>query len=510
MMILDKLIRELKSSGIDTIPGTELFKLYDTYGFPLDLAEDIACDNGLKIDEQGFTKEMDLQKTKARASWIEAEEEIAGIYKDIAKNIGSVKFLGYETLQADCSVKEIIKNKVSVEGANEGEKVEIILDKTPFYGESGGQVGDKGTIRADGLLMNVLDTKKLNEVVIHTATIKKGTLRTAMMVHAVVDSDSRKSIMRNHTATHLLHAALKTALGDHVKQAGSIVAPERLRFDFTHFYAMENRELQEVEGIVNEKIIENLPVNVTSTTLDDAINRGVTALFGEKYGEKVRIVQAGDFTAELCGGTHCNTTGEIGPFKIISEESVAAGIRRIEAMTGFTALDFIRKEEDELKKTADLLKVKELGVSEKLKKVLHELKSKEKELEKIKSKSAQEHVNIILDKAVYVDTIKVLAHKIDDFDIKTLRNLADTIKDKIASGVIVLGSSKNGQASYVAAITKDLIPKLNAGEILKIITGGKGGGRADMAQGGTKDVEGIDEAINSVVDIVQKKLKAGH
>ena len=298
------------------------------------------------------------EPTEATSEEIEAEEEIAGIYKDIAKNIGSVKFLGYETLQADCSVKEIIKNKVSVEGANEGEKVEIILDKTPFYGESGGQIGDKGTIRADGLLMDVLDTKKLNEVVIHTATIKKGTLRTAMMVHAVVDSDSRKSIMRNHTATHLLHAALKTALGDHVKQAGSLVAPERLRFDFTHFYAMENRELQEVEGIVNEKIIENLPVNVTSTTLDDAINRGVTALFGEKYGEKVRIVQAGDFTAELCGGTHCNTTGEIGPFKIISEESVAAGIRRIEAITGFTALDFIRREEDELKKTADLLKVK--------------------------------------------------------------------------------------------------------------------------------------------------------
>ena len=332
-------------------------------------------------------------------------------------------------------------------------------------------------------------------------------VRRGMAVHASVDEGRRKSIMRNHTATHLLHAALKTTFGDHIKQSGSLVAPERLRFDFTHFYALDNRELQEVEALINEKIIENLPLNVTSTSLDDALNEGVTALFGEKYGEKVRVVKAGDFTAELCGGIHCNTTGEIGPFKIISEGSVAAGIRRIEAITGFIALDFIRKEEHELKKTADLLRVKELQVSEKLEKIIHKLKSKEKELEKIKSKSAQEHVNIILDKAVDIDTIKVLAHKIDGFDIKTLRNLADTIKDKIGSGVIVLGSSKNGQASYVAAITKDLIPKLNAGEILKKITGGKGGGRADMAQGGTKDMEGIDDAINSVVDIVQKKLK---
>jgi alanyl-tRNA synthetase len=508
MILLDNLIKELKSSGKNTIPGTELFKLYDTYGFPLDLVGDIARDNRLNLDEQGFTREMDLQKIRARASWTGTEEEIAGVYKDVAKKTGSVTFLGYETLEAECTVKALIKNKASKEVAHEGETVEIILDKTPFYGESGGQVGDKGTIKAEGLLINVQDTKKLNEVIIHSAVMKKGVLRTGMTVHAAVDSDSRKSVMRNHTATHLLHAALKTTLGDHIKQSGSLVAPERLRFDFTHFYALDNRELQEVEGLVNEKIIENLSINVASTTLDDALNKGVTALFGEKYGEKVRVVKGGDFTAELCGGTHCNTTGEIGPFKIISEGSVAAGIRRIEAITGFTALDFIRKEEHELKKTADLLKVKELQVSEKLEKIIHDLKSKEKELEKIKSKSAREHVNIILDKAIDIDTIKVLAHKIDGFDIKTLRNLADTIKDKIGSGVIVLGSSKNGQASYVAAITKDLIPKLNAGEILKKITGGKGGGRADMAQGGTKDVEGIDDAINSVVDIVQKKLKA--
>ena len=507
MILLDNLIKELKSSGKNTIPGTELFKLYDTYGFPLDLAGDIARDNGLNLDEQGFTREMDLQKTRARASWTGTEEEIAGVYKDVAKKTGSVTFLGYETLQAECTVKTLIKNKVLIEVAHEGENVEIILDKTPFYGESGGQVGDKGTIKADGLLINEQATKKQSKVIIHTAVIKKGVLRTGMIVHAAVDSDSRKSIMRNHTATHLLHAALKTTFGDHIKQSGSLVAPERLRFDFTHFYALDNRELQEVEALINEKIIENLPLNVTSTSLDDALNEGVTALFGEKYGEKVRVVKAGDFTAELCGGIHCNTTGEIGPFKIISEGSVAAGIRRIEAITGFIALDFIRKEEHELKKTADLLRVKELQVSEKLEKIIHKLKSKEKELEKIKSKSAQEHVNIILDKAVDIDTIKVLAHKIDGFDIKTLRNLVDTIKDKIGSGVIVLGSSKNGQASYVAAITKDLIPKLNAGEILKKITGGKGGGRADMAQGGTKDMEGIDDAINSVVDIVQKKLK---
>ena len=516
MATLSKLINEVKLSGKDLIPGAELFKLYDTYGFPLDIARDIAEDNNLKIDEQGFNDEMELQKTKARASWVGAvydpsmthrEEEISSVYKDVLKKFGPTKFLGYETLQTDCIVNALIKDNSFTKEANEGDRIEIIMDKTPFYGESGGQVGDKGTIRADGLKIDVLDTKKFNEAIIHIADIKKGTIRSGMTVHASVDMDKRKSIMRNHTATHLLHSALKTVLGDHIKQAGSFVSIERLRFDFTHFYAMEDRELQEVEGIVNEKVIENSHVNIAWTTIDDAVSKGAIALFGEKYGERVRVVRAGDFTAELCGGTHCNATGEIGPFKIISEGSVSAGTRRIEAVTGFAALEFIKTEEYELKKIAELLKVKEIKVSDRVEKLLNEFKSQLKGLERAQSKAASDNVSALIEKAIDVDKIKVLSHKIDGFDIKTLRDLVDKLKDKIGSGVIVLASLKDSQVSYVAAVTKDLTSKLNAGEILKIISGGKGGGRPDMAQGGSKDVEGINKAVSLVIDIVKNKLK---
>jgi len=508
MQILDKLIKELKSAKKDIIPGSELFKLYDTYGFPLDLSHDIAEDNKLKIDNQGFIKEMELQKTRARASWVKAEEEVSGVYREILSATGRTKFLGYETLQTESAVNAIVKDGLSVEEAGEGDGVEIILNKTPFYGEAGGQVGDKGTIKAKGLKIDVLDTKKFNDVVLHIAAIKKGTIRKGMTLHASIDEDRRKSIMRNHTATHLLHAALRTILGDHIKQAGSLVAPERLRFDFTHFYAIDDRELQEIEEIVNEKIIKNLPVSTTWTTLDDAVAKGAIALFGEKYGESVRVVRAGDFSAELCGGTHCTATGEMGPFKIISEGSVAAGIRRLEAITGFTTLDFIRSEENELKKAANLLRIKELKVSEKLEKFMNEFKLQEKELEKMKSKSAFENVSSILQKAVSIDKIKVLSCRIDGHDIKTLRNLADIIKEKIVSGVVVLGSLKDGHVSYVAAVTKDLTSRLAAEEILRAVTGGKGGGRADMAQGGTKDIEGIDKVISSVIDIVQQRVKS--
>ncbi len=507
MEILAQLMKELKLSGKDTIPGPELFKLYDTYGFPLDLAQDIAEDNKLKVNEEGFNEEMGLQKRRARASWVGAEEEVSGVYKEILKQSGSTKFLGYETLQTESKVNALIKDGVSVEKAKEGDEVEVILDKTPFYGESGGQVGDKGTIKADGLKIEVSDTKKFNEIMLHSTTIKKGVIKTGKKVHVLVAQDMRGSIMRNHTATHLLHAALKVVLGDHIKQAGSLVAPDRLRFDFTHFYAMESKELQEVEDIVNEKVIENLPVNVTWTTLDDAVSKGAIALFGEKYGGKVRVVRAGDFSAELCGGTHCTATGEIGPFKITSEGSVAAGIRRLEAITGFSALQFIREEENELKKAAGLLKVTELKVTERVEKIINSSKQLEKELEKIKSKIVAKDVNAILNKVVEVGSIKVLAHKFDGLDIKALRNLADTLKGKLGSGVIVLGSVLDGQASYVSAVTKDLTAQFNAGEILKAVTGGKGGGRADMAQGGTKDTAGIDKAINSVVEIVKQNIK---
>jgi alanyl-tRNA synthetase len=507
MGILDKLIEEVKSAGQTKVPGSELFKLYDTYGFPLDLAQDIAEDNGLEVDHQGFNEEMEGQKTRARASWIGAGDDVPEVYGEIKKELDHTEFLGYETLQSDARVVALIKDSKAVEEAGEGDEVEIVLDRSPFYGESGGQVGDSGTIRSDGLKFEVSYTKKINDILVHSGTVKRGTIKKGMSVQASVREERRRDIMRNHTATHLLHTALKAVLGDHIKQAGSLVSPDRLRFDFNHFFAMDQREVSEVEEIVNEKIMENIPVDVTETSLDDAISNGVTALFGEKYGEKVRVVRGGDFTAELCGGTHCRATGEIGPFKIVSEGSVAAGIRRIEALTGFASLEFNRERENELKKAAGLLKVNDMGVSGKVEKIIADLKQNEKELEKIKNKATTSNIGGIIKNVIEIGDVKVLAYKAEGMDIKGLRNLSDKLKDKIGSGIIVLGSVLDGNAYYVSVVTKDLVPAFNAGEILKAVTGGKGGGRPEMAQGGTKDTDGIEKAIGSVEDIIKAGIK---
>jgi alanyl-tRNA synthetase len=505
--ILNKLIDEVKSSGKDMLPGPELFKLYDTYGFPLDLAQDIAEDNNLRIDHDGYNEEMELQKTRARASWIGSDEKVAEVYRNVKEMFPTSEFLGYETLQSSSKVNALIKQGALAEEARDGEEVEIVLDQSPFYGESGGQVGDTGTIKSDDVRISVQNTKKINGILVHIGIVKKGTVKNGMAVQARVDEERRKAIMRNHTATHLLHAALKSVLGDHIKQAGSLVAPDRLRFDFTHFFAMTEREINEVENIVNEKIIGNLPVGITETSLDEAINQGVVALFGEKYGEEVRVVNAGDYSAELCGGTHCHATGDIGPFRIISEASVASGVRRIEALTGFASLEFNKLRETELHKAAGLLKVNDLKVSDKVEKIVNDLKRHEKELDQFKQKAVTGNTGTILERALEVGDTKVLAYKADGMDMKSLRSLGDKLKDKIGSGVIVLGSALDGQAYYIATVTKDMVPRLHAGDILKAVTGGKGGGRPDMAQGGTKDVAGIDKALSSVSAIIKEKVK---
>ncbi len=508
MGILEQLIHDVKASGRDILPGSELFKLYDTYGFPLDLVKDIADDGNVKVDEKGFNEEMELQKTRARASWTGGDDEVSEVYKEVRNNSEATVFLGYESLETEAVIKILIKDNAVAEEAGEGEKIEVVLDKTVFYGESGGQVGDRGIIKTGNMTLDIFNTKKLGNIFIHKGAVKKGTVRLGMTVSLHVDENRRRAVMRNHTATHLLHSALKTVLGDHIKQAGSLVAEERLRFDFNHFFAMDRREIEEVESIVNEKIVRNLAVDTSETSLDDAVSKGVTALFGEKYGEKVRVVRAGDFSAELCGGIHCNATGEIGPFKIVSEGSAAAGIRRIEALTGFNAFEYINARENELKKAAELLKVNDMKVSERIEKVMSEFKQQEKELDKFKHKAASGGADAILEKYSEIDGVKVIAHKSAGLDMKGLRNLADTLKDKLGSGIILLASSLDGQAYYVSMVTKDMVPRFNAGEILKAVTGGKGGGRPDMAQGGTKDVDAIDKAIGSVNDIVKSMVNS--
>lgn len=507
MGILEKLMDDLRSEGKTMIPGADLFKLYDTYGFPLDLAQDIADDNNLTVDSRGFNEEMELQKTRARSSWVGAEEAVAVVYKKAGEMFKSTEFLGYHDLQADSKVNALIQSGSFVDQADEGAEVEIILDKSSFYGESGGQVGDTGLMKADNVRIEVTDTKKINNILIHKCRVKTGTVAKGMKMQLSVDEERRMAVMRNHTATHLLHSALKTVLGDHIKQAGSHVGPDRLRFDFNHFFPMTEKEIKEVENIVNEQIIKNSSVDVNETSLDDAISKGVTALFGEKYGETVRVVRAGDFTAELCGGTHCYATGDIGPFKIVSEGSVAAGVRRIEAITGLSALEFVRAREEELKKTAGMLRVPEMNVSAKVEKIINELRQTEKDLQKIRQKAVTGSVDTILRGIKEVNDVKVLAYQANAMDMKALRDLADKLKDKVGSGIVVLGSAVDDQAFYVALVTKDLTSRFNAGDILKAVTRGKGGGRPDMAQGGTKDAGGLENAISSVSGIILEKMK---
>lgn len=511
MKILDDIIDGLKKTGEQTIPGEELFRLYDTYGFPLDLARDIVVDNHLFIDEEGFHREMEIQRERARASWVGEDEAIASIYKELVSEIGETVFVGYDILEIEAVIKAIIRNGKVVTEASEGDEVELFFDKTPFYGESGGQVGDVGIIQKSevGVISEaeVIDTKKEAGLHSHIVKIKRGNFKVWDRVKCVVDRDKRLSTARNHTATHLLHIALRAVLGEHVKQAGSLVSPERMRFDFAHFYPLDKKEIESIEDIVNSKILENIMVETEITDIQSAVKAGVIALFGEKYGEKVRVIRVPGFSAELCGGTHCRATGDIGLFIIISEGSVASGIRRIEALTGKAAFDYLRQRSSELNRIASILKTD--SPYERVEKLLVDMRELDKEIEILKSKMASQSSLSVIDKVKDIDGVKVLACRVDNLEQKDLRVLADNIRDRIGSGIILLASALDGQASMVAMVTKDLVKKYSAGEILKNIAamaGGRGGGKAEMAQGGTKEIEKLDNALNAVYDLIKKRV----
>lgn len=505
MRILDSVIDGLKKEGKNTIPGDELFKLYDTYGFPLDLARDIAMDNHLLIDEDGFNRDMEIQKERARASWVGEEDAIASIYKELQSEIGETLFIGYDNLESESVIRAILKDGKVVTEVSEGDEVELFLDRTPFYGESGGQVGDVGIIYNDNASAEVINTKKEIGLHAHMIKIKGGNFKVWDKVKCIVDREKRMSTARNHTATHLLHTALRSVLGEHVKQAGSLVSPERMRFDFTHFYGLDKREIENIEDIVNEKILENIRVETEIADVQDALKSGVIALFGEKYGEKVRVVRVPGFSAELCGGTHCRETGDIGLFVIVSEGSVASGIRRIEALTGRAAFDYLRQRNNELQRISEILKTD--SPYERVEKLLNEIKDMDKEIESLKAKAAAQSSSSIIEKAKEINGTKVLACRVDNLEQKDLRVLADNVRDRLGSGIIVLASAKDGQASIVAMVTDDLVKKYNAGAILKKvaeIAGGRGGGKAEMAQGGTKEIEKLDKALEAVYDLIKK------
>ena len=507
MNILDEIISSVRKDGQKMIPGEEIFKLYDTYGFPIDFARDIAMDAGLSIDEESFRSAMEAQRERSKGLNVTLP---MFTFKAYAGLDDKSEFMGYETLQTHTFVKNILKEGKPVESLQKGDEGEIIMDKTPFYGESGGQSGDTGIIKGPGSLIRVIDTKKpAPEVYIHRVKIEKGTITKGEEVACSVDEEARKAVMRNHTATHLLHKALKMVLGDHVKQSGSVVDPERLRFDFTHFTAVQPNEARRIEDIVNEKILDNLPVRTDIMGVDEAVKKGAVALFDEKYGETVRVVSAGDFSKELCGGTHCKATGDIGLFVIVSEGSVASGIRRVEALTGKNALDYFRQKKAELDEIKGSLKTE--NPAGKIEKMINEMKGMEKEIQKLKTGSAKDTISDALKEAFDLDGIKLVTLRQDGLNPNELRLLADNVRDRLGSGIIVLTSVTDGQAAIVGAVTKDLADKYPAGDIVKNISktaGGKGGGKPDMAQGGTKDIEKLNTALASVYDIV--KNSASH
>ncbi len=507
LQILQEEMERLRGSKGKTIPGEVVFKLYDTYGFPPDLTEDIAAEEGFTIDTEGFNKEMERQRERARMSWKgTGDQEIKEIYSRLSEDGLTVTFLGYDRLKNKSRVERTIRNDEFVEVAKEGDKVEILTRETSFYGEAGGQMGDQGVIQGSSGELQVTDTlRPLPSLILHRGRVRKGKISVGDEVTLKVDENWRQSTVLHHTATHILQSALRQVLGDHVKQSGSLVAPDRLRFDFTHFSPVEERELERVEELVNQMIRENVPVATKVTSYDEAIKGGATALFGEKYEDKVRLVRIGKLSQELCGGTHARRSGDIGMFKIVSESGVAAGIRRIEAVAGAEALRFVRKEEEELGNIGESVKAEPGKIFSKVKKLLEEQRGLEKDFQRLQAKLTDQSSLELLDKVKEVSGIKVLAAAVGESDPKRLREMTDGLKERLKSGIIVLGGKEKDKVSLVIVVTKDLTKKYHAGNLIKEIAqvvGGSGGGRPDMAQAGGTKPEKLTEALNKIYELV--------
>ncbi|MFQ6058366.1 MAG: alanine--tRNA ligase [Anaerolineae bacterium] len=513
--LLEQVIAGVEARGETVIPGIEVFRLYDTYGFPPDLTRDVAEEHGLAIDQAGFEAAMAQQRERARRAapfgWDEAEE----FYRKL--NLPATRFLGYETLTAEGRILSLVRDGVRVEEAGEGAQVEVVLDQTPFYAEAGGQVGDTGRLVAQGgELIEVTDTRSpLPGLHVHYGRVGAGVVRVGMTVRAEVDEERRWDIMRNHTATHLLHKALREVLGEHARQAGSLVAPDHLRFDFTHLAALTPEELTKIEARVNAKIRENLPVTATHTSYEEAIRAGAVALFGEKYGDVVRMVSIDEYTRELCGGTHLQATGQIGFFRLVSEASVGAGLRRIEALTGRGAEEDVRQRLALLERTAAQLQAAPTEVEEKVAALLEEFQQQRKEIARLRRELARRQVEALLGDALSpsrgqveeVQGVKVLAAQVEAADMDGLREMSDWLQDRLGSAVIVLGAVMKGRPGFVAAITPDLVERgLHAGKLVDQVarvTGGGGGGRPTMAQAGGKEADKIGEALELVKKLVR-------
>ncbi|AQW69352.1 alanine--tRNA ligase [Pseudomonas parafulva] len=502
LRILEQDLAQLQG---DVVPGDVVFKLYDTYGFPMDLTADIARERELTIDEAGFEREMEAQRERARSA-----SAFGMDYNSLVKVDSATEFLGYEATEASARIIALYHDGQSVDQLGEGQEGVIVLDRTPFYAESGGQVGDSGYIQAGSARFDVRDTTKTGGAFLHHGVVATGALIVGSPVQTKVDADVQHATALNHSATHLLHEALRQVLGEHVQQKGSLVDSQRLRFDFSHFEAVKPEQIKALEDIVNREVRRNTPVQTELTDIETAKAKGAMALFGEKYGDTVRVLtMGGDFSVELCGGIHAKRTGDISVFKIISEGGVASGVRRIEAVTGAAALAYLNAAEEQVKEAAQLVKGNRDNLIDKLSAVLERNRQLEKQLEQLQAKAASAAGDDLSNAAVAVKGAKVLAARVDGQDGKALLALVDQLKNKLGHAVILLGSEHEGKVVLVAGVTKDLSSQLKAGDLMKqaaAAVGGKGGGRPDMAQGGGVDVAALDQALALAVPFAEQGL----
>ncbi|MDG6369376.1 alanine--tRNA ligase [Glaesserella parasuis] len=487
------------------LSGEVAFKLYDTYGFPLDLTADVCRERGITIDEAGFEREMQAQRARAQAS-----SNFGTDYNNVIKVNGSTEFNGYEVTECEATVVALFSNGKTVEAIQSGENAVVVLDRTAFYGESGGQVGDSGVIASEICNFEVNDTQKYGQVFGHIGQLASGTLSVGDKVKAEVNTTRRHAITLNHSATHLLHSALRQVLGDHVAQKGSLVSENSLRFDFSQGEAISKADLEEIERIINTKIRENIVVTTEVMDLESAKQKGAMALFGEKYGDRVRVVDmTAAFSVELCGGTHVKQTGEIGLFKVVSEGAVAAGVRRIEAVTGENAIGLLHQQQQILNQSAELLKADTASLVEKIQQLQEKSKKVEKELQQLKDKLAAQAGGELAKQAQQINGVNVVVQRLENVDAKALRTMVDDLKNQLGSAVIVFATQTDEKVNLIVGVTKDLTDKVNAGELVGLMAqevGGKGGGRADMAMAGGSQPENITQALNVATNWIQAKL----
>jgi alanyl-tRNA synthetase len=502
MGLLDEAIRSARGN---TIAGAAVFKLYDTFGFPVDLTADIARERGLTIDQAGFEAAMEAQRERARAASKFGVDLRAGVSVE-----GRTEFSGYGGVTDQGRVVELIRSGTKVEHLRAGEEGQVVLDRTPFYAEAGGQVGDQGVLIANGVRFEVRDTQKLGKAHAHIGQLVQGELKIGDTVTAQVNAELRRATMLNHTATHLLHAALRKVLGAHVTQKGSLVAPDRLRFDFSHYQAVTPAELKEIERLVNAQIRANSPGEISVMPFDKAVEAGAMALFGEKYDNDVRVLKIGDFSMELCGGTHVKRTGDIGFFKIVSESGVAAGIRRVEALTGEGAVQWAESTDELLRDVGALVRGGRDELKDKIEQLIERSKRLDKEIQQLKGRLASGQGGDLATTAREINGVKVVATRVDGADARALREAVDQLKNKLKSAVIVLGAVEAAdKVLLIAGVTADQTSKIKAGDLIGSVAqqvGGRGGGRADMAQAGGNNPQALDAALASVESWVRQRL----